>query len=85
MPDRLRNTLYNLDRAIASMGGAPPQETISSIVGRIDAGELIPDDEAQTFVAKRLAIFLNLIDPGHTIRAMAHADALDCVDDGVEQ
>jgi len=75
--DRLRNTLYNLDRAIASMGGSPPEETISSMVGRIDAGEIIPSHEAEIFVAHRLTEFLNLIDPGHTIRAIAHANELE--------
>src|SRR5712691_6465856 len=33
MARRVLNFLYNLDRAFASLGGAPPQETISSEVG----------------------------------------------------
>jgi hypothetical protein len=34
MKKSLLNFLYNVDRAIASLYGAPPQETISSEVGR---------------------------------------------------
>jgi len=34
MKQRIINFLYNLDRADASLAGAPPQETISSQIGR---------------------------------------------------
>ncbi len=80
--DRLANTLYNLDRAIASLGGAPPQETISSMLGRIETGEIIPTTEAETLVAHLLGALINLIDPGHTIRAKLRADTLDAADTG---
>lgn len=70
------NFLYNQDRSIASLFGAPPQETISSEVGRH-----AKDDVA----AKALADVLNTIDPGHTKDAIEHADALDKADNGVEK
>ena len=73
---RFINFLYNQDRSVASLFGAPPQETISSEVGRH-----AKDDVA----AKALADALNVVDPGHTKDAIAHADALDKVDDGVEK
>ena len=69
------NFLYNLDRAIASAAGAPPQETISSEVGRLQN-----KDE----LAKVLAECLDDIQKDHCERAIKHADALDKIDDGFE-
>lgn len=69
------NFLYNLDRSIASLFGAKPQETISSEVGR----------HAETNIAADiLEDALNKIQPGHTDQAIKHADALNKVDDGKE-
>ena len=66
---------YNLDRAVASLFGAPPQETISSEAGRLaDHNDL----------ARWLATILNTIQPGHTAKAEAHATALDQADTGFE-
>lgn len=70
--------LYNLDRAGASLLNAPPQETISSQVGRAlnaNKGGIKPI----------LAKLLNWIDPGHTDRAIAHADALNHADSEAER
>ena len=71
----LLNFLYNEDRAIASLAGAPPQETISSELGRHDANPV--DDVA--------ADLLDDIQANHTEVAIKHADALDAVDNGFEQ
>lgn len=70
------NFLYNLDRAIASLFGAPPQETISSMVGRYARAH--GWDHWDFF-----AWVLNKIDPGHTDQAIEHADKLNNADDGV--
>ena len=76
MWNRFYNWLYNQDRAIASLFGAPPQETISSEAGRKAQKE---------WWAALLAKGLNAIQPGHTDIAIKHADALDKVDDGQEK
>ena len=86
---RLTNFLYNLDRAVASLGGAPAQETISSEVGRVARGEAEGHFAAETWIAKQLARWLDttpaIWGPNHTERAIEHADALDKVDNGMEQ
>ena len=71
------NFLYNLDRTLASLFGAPPQETLSSyFFGRRKIpGHL--DDVG--------AAILNTIDPNHTKDAIAHADKLNAADDGKEK
>lgn len=76
MKRRLRNFLYNIDRAIASLFGAPPQETISSMAGR---------EADKYWWAKFLHKWLDLLQPFHTEKAIKHADALDRVDDKNEQ
>lgn len=68
---RLWNFLYNEDRAIASLAGAPPQETISSETGRLH-------DSAAW--AQALCAVLNTIEPNHCQHAEAHAAALDAAD-----
>lgn len=72
---RFLNFAYNLDRAIASLFGAPPQETISS-----ESARAASTDEA----AELLCQALNTIQPGHCAHAITHADALDKADDGKE-
>ncbi len=73
----LGNFFYNLDRSIASLLGASPQDTISSQAGRAAK----KDDE----VAELLCSALNKIDPGHCDHAVAHANKLDQADDKVEK
>jgi hypothetical protein len=86
---RLVNSLYNLDRAIASAFGAHPQETISSEVGRVALGEAKGHNRFEEWAALRLAHWLDtdkwLWGPEHTAKAIKHADALDAADDGKEQ
>lgn len=86
---RIFNFLYNADRAVASLFGALPQETISSETGRVARGEAIGHNRFETWAAKWLAKRLDtdkwLWGPQHTLRAIQHADALDKVDDGREQ
>lgn len=86
---RFGNFLYNLDRSVASLFGAPPQETISSEVGRVAIGQAAGHNAFETFAAKALARWLNtdtsLWGKDHTARAIQHANALDAVDDGKEQ
>lgn len=86
---RLSNFGYNLDRAIASLFGAPPQETISSEVGRVAAGAAHGHNWFEQWAALKLAKWLDtdswLWGPQHTERAIKHADALDAVDDKREQ
>ena len=76
--------LYNIDRAVASLCGAPPQETISSEVGRVATGQ-----EHTSFILTKisdaLAWCLNKVQPGHTAKAIVHADALDKADNGDEK
>lgn len=66
---------YNEDRAAASLAGAPPQETISSEIGRHEANPV--DDVA--------AKVLDDIQKDHVENAVAHANALDAADDGNEK
>lgn len=71
---RLASGLYNIDRALSSLFGAGPQETISSQAGRAARrGKLW---------GRALCWLLNKIDPGHCADAVAHADKLDGADDG---
>jgi len=68
--------LYNLDRAGASLFGAPPQETISSMTGRAAL-------QGRWYgIAGRWV--LDHIQKDHCAKAIAHADALDKVDNGFE-
>lgn len=62
--------LYNLDRAVASLFGAPPQETISSEIGRHKDNPIV--EEA--------ADILDAIQPNHVENAVKHADKLDKAD-----
>jgi hypothetical protein len=70
---RLLDFLYNEDRAVASLGGAPAQETISSEAGRLMHKELW---------ASLLARMLDAIQPDHVENAIIHADSLEKVDQG---
>ena len=85
----LKNFFYNEDRAIASLGGAPPQETISSEVGRVERGqEHAPntlEEEAALVLAHRLDTDTKIWGKDHTEKAIEHADELDKADDGHEQ
>lgn len=92
--NRIGAFLYNLDRTIASLLWGTYQETISSEVGRIAIGAGKPDGWTPKFKfeiawAKALARWLNncpvIWGVDHTKKAIAHADALDHVDDGMEQ
>lgn len=69
---RVGNFLYNLDRSIASLFGAPAQETISSEIGR---HENIPIDRSAAGI-------LDNIQTRHVENAVIHADALEKADDG---
>ena len=86
---RVRNWLYNLDRSIASLFGAPPQETISSEVGRVARGEAYGhcwfEEKAAILIARWLDTDTKLWGKDHTELAIKHADALDAVDDKIEQ
>jgi hypothetical protein len=75
MKKRLTDFLYNIDRAIASLFGAPPQETISSEIGRHESNPI--DEEA--------ADVLDAIHKNHVENAVVHADKLDAADNGQEQ
>lgn len=68
--------LYNEDRAIASLAGAPPQETISSEIGR--------NDRKNVF-ARFGAWVLDHIQKNHVENAVTHANKLDAADNGEEQ
>lgn len=74
MGNRFTHFLYNIDRAFASLFGAPAQETISSEIGRHEDNE----------VDKVAADVLDDIQKDHVEKAVAHADALDKADDGFE-
>ncbi len=63
------NFLYNLDRAIASLFGAPAQETISSEIGRHESNPIV--EEA--------ADVLDAIQPNHVENAVKSADKLESV------
>lgn len=86
---RVINVLYNIDRAFASAGGAPPQETISSEVGRVARGEAHGHNRFEQWAAIRIARWLDtdkwLWGPEHTEKAIEHANKLNAVDDGAEQ
>lgn len=86
---RFGNFLYNLDRAVASLFGAPAQETISSEVGRVERGEAVGHNAFETWSAKAIAHWLDtdwrLWGRNHTAKAIVHADALDAVDNKNEQ
>jgi hypothetical protein len=93
-PNRIGNTLYNLDRTIASLIWGTSQETISSEVGRIAKGAGQPDGWTPKYKfeirwAKALARWLDTTPSiwgvDHTSKAIRHADLLDQVDDGKEQ
>ena len=71
----LKNFLYNEDRALASLGGADPQETISSEIGRHDKNPVVD----------LFADALDLIQRDHVENAVAHANELEAADDGKEQ
>jgi hypothetical protein len=66
----LINTFYNLDRFVASLFGAPPEETISSEIGRHDKNPVVEEAED----------VLDAVQKGHTQNAVSHADALDKAD-----
>ena len=71
------NFLYNLDRMVASLFGAPPQETLSSyFFGRRKIPGHLDDIGAK---------ILDKIDPNHIKDAVTHADKLNSVDDGKEK
>jgi hypothetical protein len=70
MKQALLNFLYNVDRALASLFGAPRQETISSEIGRHD----------QQPVVEEAADVLDAIEPGHVEAAVKKADALNKAD-----
>lgn len=70
-----------MDRAIASLFGAKPQETISSEAGRATTSK----DNDTRVAAEQLCNLLNKLDPGHCQHAVNHADRLDKVDDGQEK
>lgn len=86
---RVGNCLYNLDRAVASLCGAPAQETISSEVGRVSRDEAFGHNRFEQWAAIRLAMWLDkgsrLWGQDHTKKSIEHADKLDKVDDGTEQ
>lgn len=65
--------LYNEDRSFASLAGAPPQETISSEIGR---------HAATNPVAGAAKDVLDAIQKDHCENAVKHADALDAADNG---
>ncbi len=72
MKQAILNFLYNLDRAVASLFGAPPQETISSELGRHEANPLVDFG----------ADLLDDIQANHTENAEKHATLLDNADNG---
>ncbi len=64
----LINAALNIDRALASLFGAPPEETVSSEIGR---------HAATNPVAEEAADVLDAIQANHVENAVAHADALE--------
>lgn len=74
----LLDFVYNEDRAVASIAGAPPQETISSEIGR-------HDDHDNDSLADIAGAVLDAIQPNHVENAVTHANALDAADNGVEK
>jgi hypothetical protein len=73
MKKRLIKSLYNADRAVASLFGAPRQETISSEIGRRESNPI--DEEA--------ADILDAIQKNHVEKAVIHADKLDAAELGI--
>lgn len=76
MKRRVIDFLYNIDRADASLLGAPPQETISSQIGRLAA-----KGHGWAVFARKI---LDSIQPNHVEKAVQHADKLDAADNGQE-
>src|SRR5262249_18005951 len=76
MKKRLIDFLYNADRAIASLFGAPPHETISSEISR---------HAATNPVAEEAEDVLDDIQKNHCENAVLHADKLDAAYNGKEQ
>ena len=74
----IKNFLYNLDRAVASVFGAPPQETISSEIGR-------HDDHDNDSIPDVVGTILDKIQKDHVESAVTHADQLDAADNGQEK
>lgn len=73
-PDQLTfGFFYNLDRALASLMGAPYEETLSSQIGRRANGTL---GSRGRWFFRACAWVLNTLDRGHTDHAIALADAL---------
>jgi hypothetical protein len=75
MTQRLLNFLYNVDRSVESLFGAPPGGTISSEIRRHESNPI--DEEA--------ADVLDDIQKSHVENAVLHADKLDAADNGHEQ
>lgn len=75
MKQELLDFLYNLDRAGASLCGAPPEETISSQIGRAA--------QRGVWWGRVGRAVLNRIQKNHCENAILHADALDRCNDGV--
>jgi hypothetical protein len=67
--------LYNLDRAGASLFGAPPQETISSEIGRAAV--------RGAWYGKAGRFVLDHIQKDHCENAVKRADALDATAKGL--
>lgn len=74
---RLWAVAYNVDRAVASAFGAPPQVTISAVAARAC--------QAGKWWGKALCWGLDLIDPGHCAASDKHAEKLEAVDTGEEK
>lgn len=73
-PDQITfYAFYNLDRMLASLLGSPPEETLSSQIGRRANGTL---GSRGRWFFKACAWVLNTIDKGHTDHAIQLADAL---------
>ena len=62
--------LYNADRAVASLGGAPAEQTISGEIG----------EHRNLPVAKQAAEVLDLVQKDHVENAAAHGEYLDSAD-----
>ena len=71
---RLVDFVYNIDRAVASLLGAPPQDTISSEIGKHDSNP----------VAEATEDALDKVQRNHVENAVKHASILDAADNGFE-
>ena len=71
---RLVDFVYNIDRAVASLLGAPPQDTISSEIGKHDSNP----------VAEAAEDALDKVQRNHVENAVKHASILDAADNGFE-